>query len=276
MKVREFELVPGINIGGSNSPVFFAGPRVIESYEHTMKMAKTLKEHFSEVGLPFIFKSSFDKANRNSLSSFRGPGIEEGLEILMEVKKKFDLPIITDVHLPSQVDKIVNVADVLQIPAFLCWQTDLVVKAAESGKPVNIKKGQFMAPWNMIGILNKARSVKNDKLMLTERGSTFGYNNLVVDFRSFPIMRATGFPVIFDATHSLQLPGGKGDTTGGNAEYIPELVRAALACGVDGLFMEVHDNTRKALCDGPNMLELDRLPKLLKQIKDILSICTWR
>jgi len=276
MKVREFELVPGIKVGGSNTPVFFAGPCVIESYEHTMKMAEVLKEEFSRVDLPFIFKSSFDKANRNSLSSYRGPGIDEGLEILLEVKKRFDLPIITDVHLPSQIDKVKKVVDIIQIPAFLCRQTDLVVKAAESGKPLNIKKGQFMAPWNMIGILNKARSVKNDRIMLTERGSTFGYNNLVVDFRSFPIMRATGFPVIFDATHSLQLPGGKGDTTGGNSEYIPELVRSAIACGVDGLFMEVHDNTGKALCDGPNMLELDRLAPLLEQIKGILSVCSWR
>ncbi len=276
MKVREFELVPQIKIGGDNKPVFFAGPCVIESYEHTMKMAEELKAIFKEFDLPFIFKSSFDKANRNSLSSFRGPGLKEGLGILMEVKKKFDLPIITDVHLPSQVDEVANVADVIQIPAFLCRQTDLVLEAAKSGKPVNIKKGQFMAPWNMIGILNKARSVKNDKLMLTERGSTFGYNNLVVDFRSFPILRATGFPVIFDATHSLQLPGGKGETTGGNSEYIPELVRSSLACGVDGVFLEVHDNTRKALCDGPNMLQLEKLRPLLKQVSDILSICSWR
>ncbi|MFA7577648.1 MAG: 3-deoxy-8-phosphooctulonate synthase [Candidatus Muiribacteriota bacterium] len=276
MKVRDIELAPGISLGGDNALVFVAGPCVIESYEHVFLMAEKLKEIFTKKNIPLVFKSSFDKANRSSMAGYRGPGIDEGIKILLEVKKKFDLPILTDVHKIEEIEKVNEVADIIQIPAFLCRQTDLVIEAAKTGKPINIKKGQFMAPWNMSEIINKARSVKNDNIIITERGTTFGYNNLVVDFRSFPIIRATGFPIIFDATHSLQLPGGLGNATGGMSEYIPHLVRSAVACGVDGIFIEVHDNPRKALCDGPNMLSLEKLENLLDQVKKIESITDWR
>ncbi|MCK9476910.1 MAG: 3-deoxy-8-phosphooctulonate synthase [Candidatus Muirbacterium halophilum] len=276
MKVREIEIIENIKIGTGNPLLFIAGPCVIESHEHVFFMAEKLKKIFADYNMPFIFKSSFDKANRSTVNSYRGPGIDEGLEILVEIKKKYDIPILTDVHEISHIEKVAEVADIIQIPAFLCRQTDLLIEAGKTGKPVNIKKGQFMAPWNMIGLINKVRATNNSNIMVTERGVSFGYNNLVVDFRAFPIMRATGFPVIFDATHSLQLPGGQGDTTGGMSEYIPQLVRSAIACGVDGVFMEIHDNPSKALCDGPNMLSLERLDKLLQQIKKIEEICDWR
>jgi 2-dehydro-3-deoxyphosphooctonate aldolase (KDO 8-P synthase) len=276
MKVREIEIIDNIKIGTGNPLLFIAGPCVIESHEHVFYMAEKLKEMFGRFNMPFIFKSSFDKANRSTVNSYRGPGLKEGLDILIEIKKKCDLPILTDVHEISHVEKVAEVADIIQIPAFLCRQTDLLVEAGKTGKPVNIKKGQFMAPWNMIGLINKVSATNNSNIIVTERGASFGYNNLVVDFRSFPIMRGTGFPVIFDATHSLQLPGGLGDCTGGMSEYIPELVRSAIACGVDGIFMEIHDNPSKALCDGPNMLSLEKLERLLEQIKRLEEICDWR
>ncbi|MGM0607246.1 MAG: 3-deoxy-8-phosphooctulonate synthase [Candidatus Muiribacteriota bacterium] len=276
MKVREVKISDEISIGGNSPILFIAGPCVIESYEHVMFMARELKKIFLENKIPFVFKSSYDKANRSSLSGYRGPGLDEGLKILNEVKKQFDLSVLTDIHNIDEIEKVSEVADIIQIPAFLCRQTDIVVEAAKTGKPVNIKKGQFMAPWNMAGIINKARSVKNDNLIITERGTSFGYNNLTVDFRSFPIMRANGFPVIFDATHSLQLPGGLGESTGGMSEYIPHLIRAACGCGVDGLFVEVHDNPHKALCDGPNMLNIDKLEGILKQVKAIEKIIDWK
>jgi 2-dehydro-3-deoxyphosphooctonate aldolase (KDO 8-P synthase) len=216
--------------------------------------------------MPFVFKASYDKANRSSLGSFRGPGLERGLEILAGVRETLRVPILTDVHEVAQVERAAQVADVLQIPAFLCRQTDLVVAAARTGRIVNIKKGQFMAPWDMKGVLDKAASTGNPRIMVTERGASFGYNNLVVDMRSFPVLRSFGFPVVFDVTHSVQRPGGLGDRSGGDAHFIDTLAPAGVAAGVDGLFMEVHENPARALSDGPNAYRLGRLEKLLKRL----------
>jgi 2-dehydro-3-deoxyphosphooctonate aldolase (KDO 8-P synthase) len=242
-----------------------AGPCVIENPRHPASVAGRLKEITGELGIPFIFKASFDKANRSSLGSFRGPGLERGLEILAGVRARHGVPILTDVHDVSQVERAAAVADILQIPAFLCRQTDLVLEAARSGRIVNIKKGQFMAPWDMKGVVDKAAS-GNPKVMVTERGFTFGYNNLVVDMRSFPAMRTFGYPVIFDITHSVQRPGGLGDRSGGDAHFIDTLGPAGVAAGVHGLFMEVHENPARALSDGPNAYRLARLPRLLKRL----------
>ncbi len=242
-----------------------------------MRMAQAIKTIADELRFPLIFKASFDKANRSSIRSFRGPGLEEGLRVLERVKHEFNVPILTDVHEPSQVGPAGEVADVLQIPAFLCRQTDLVLAVASSGAAMNVKKGQFLAPWDMRNIVEKAATAGCQRLMLTERGFSFGYNNLVVDMRSFPVMRSWGYPVVFDATHSLQLPGGLGDATGGQSEFIEHLARAAVACGVDGIFMEVHDNPAQALSDGPNALPLPRLKSLLrvmKQIHELVQITT--
>jgi 2-dehydro-3-deoxyphosphooctonate aldolase (KDO 8-P synthase) len=232
-------------------------------------MARQCLERARAAGLDYVFKSSFDKANRSSIHSFRGLGMDAGLEVLQRVKEELGIPVLTDVHDVSQVEQVAAVADVLQIPAFLCRQTDLVLAAAKSGRAVNVKKGQFLAPQDARNIVDKVREVGCDKLLLTERGASFGYNNLVVDMRSLPIMRSFGVPVVFDVTHSLQLPGGLGHATGGQAEYIEPLARAGVACGVDAVFMEVHDNPERALSDGPNALPLRRLESLLFMIRDI-------
>ncbi|RPI37966.1 MAG: 3-deoxy-8-phosphooctulonate synthase [Nitrospiraceae bacterium] len=256
-------------LGGGNPLCLIAGPCVIEDEDTVFYTAQRLKEMCSELNIPFIFKSSYDKANRTSLGSFRGPGIDRGLRILSEVKSRFQLPILSDVHSVDEVKPASEVLDVLQIPAFLCRQTDLILAASRTGKTVNIKKGQFLAPWDMKNIIDKCTSTGNRNVFVTERGTSFGYNNLVVDIRSFPILRSFGFPVVFDVTHSLQLPGGKGICSGGQREFAEPLARSAVAAGVDGLFMEVHPEPDKALCDGPNMLSLDQLPQLLKVTKNI-------
>ena len=254
---------------GDGRLTIIAGPCVIESPEHALMMARECSQRARAAGLDFVFKSSFDKANRSSIHSFRGFGMEPGLEVLQHIKKELGLPVLTDVHDVSQVEPVAEVVDVLQIPAFLCRQTDLIVAAAKSGRAVNVKKGQFLAPQDARNIVAKVREAGCEKLLLTERGASFGYNNLVVDMRSLPIMRSFGVPVVFDVTHSLQLPGGLGHATGGQAEYIEPLARAGVACGVDAVFMEVHDCPEKALSDGPNALPLDRLEPLLFMIRDI-------
>jgi 2-dehydro-3-deoxyphosphooctonate aldolase (KDO 8-P synthase) len=254
---------------GGGDLVMIAGPCVIESEALTLEVARELKEYARELSLPLVFKASYDKANRTSLSSYRGPGREKGLEILGRVKAEVGLPVLSDVHQVSEVAPAAAVLDVLQIPAFLCRQTDLIAAAAGTGKVVNIKKGQFLAPWDMGPVLEKARSAGNDKIFLTERGASFGYNNLVVDFRSLPILRGLGCPVILDVTHSVQLPGGKGTSSGGQREFIPALARAGVAVGVDGLFMEVHPDPDRALCDGPNSLPLKEVPPLWRTLKDL-------
>ncbi|OLE55243.1 MAG: 3-deoxy-8-phosphooctulonate synthase [Acidobacteria bacterium 13_1_20CM_3_53_8] len=268
--MKSFE-VGDVTFGDGNLALI-AGPCVIESYEHAFMMARECAERAQRAGLGYIFKSSFDKANRSSVKSFRGPGLREGLEILRRVKEEVAVPVITDVHDIAQVEETAEVADILQIPAFLCRQTDLITAAARTGRAVNIKKGQFLAPYDARNIVEKARAAGCEKLLLTERGATFGYNNLVVDMRSFPIMRGFGAPVVFDATHSLQLPGGLGHATGGQSEFIEPLARAGVACGVDAVFMEVHDHPEVAPSDGPNMLPLERLLPLLLVLRDIHSL----
>lgn len=260
----------GLTIGGGELPVLIAGPCVIEDRDSTLRIAEVLAGICSRLGIPLIFKASFDKANRTSLTSYRGPGLEEGLEVLSAVGSETGVPVTSDVHDIGQVAAAAQVLDLIQIPAFLCRQTDIITAAADSGKPVNIKKGQFLAPWDVKGILGKAGTGGN--LVITERGTTFGYNNLVVDFRTFPIIRELGIPVIYDATHSLQLPGGLGSTSGGLRQYVPNLCRAAVACGIDGLFMEVHPDPERAPCDGPNMWPLDQLEGLLKEVIAIHGI----
>lgn len=253
--------VGNISVGGARPLVLIAGPCVIEGMDQTMRAAETLVDICSRVGMPLIFKSSYDKANRTSVSSFRGSGMDEGLKILDLVREKFEVPVTSDVHDISQMEAVSSVVDLLQIPAFLCRQTDLLSAASGTGLAVNVKKGQFLAPWDVESIKGKVRD--GDGLMITERGSSFGYNNLVVDYRSFPIIRGLGIPVVFDATHSLQLPGGLGDRSGGMREFVPHLSRAAVACGVDALFMEVHPDPDHAPCDGPNMWPLGDLEELL-------------
>jgi 2-dehydro-3-deoxyphosphooctonate aldolase (KDO 8-P synthase) len=250
--------------GGFGPLVLIAGPCVIESPESCLEAAERLAEICGRVGIDLIFKASFDKANRTSLESFRGPGFTSGMEVLEKVKDKVGVPVISDIHSPDQAETAAQVLDILQIPAFLCRQTDLLTAAAATGKPVNVKKGQFLSPWDVQGIMGKVNDGRN--LIITERGTTFGYNNLVVDFRSFPVVRELGLPVVYDATHSLQLPGGLGSSSGGMREYIPHLCRAAVACGVDGIFMEVHPDPDRAPCDGPNMWPMDRLEALLIQL----------
>ncbi len=252
---------------GKGDLVMIAGPCVIESAAATLAIARTLKDYAAELNLPLIFKASFDKANRTSLSSYRGPGLEKGLEILARVKAEVGLPVLSDVHQVADVAPAAAVLDVLQIPAFLCRQTDLLVAAAQTGRAVNIKKGQFLAPWDMAPAVDKVFSTGNRRLLLTERGATFGYNNLVVDFRSLPIMRGLGCPVVLDVTHSVQLPGGQGTCSGGQREYIPLLARAGVAAGVDALFMEVHPDPAHALCDGPNSLPLQEVLPLWRHLK---------
>ncbi|HYJ47303.1 MAG TPA: 3-deoxy-8-phosphooctulonate synthase, partial [Pyrinomonadaceae bacterium] len=254
---------------GDGRLTIIAGPCVIESAEHALMMARECAARVRAAGLDFVYKSSFDKANRSSVKSFRGHGMEAGLEVLKLVKDELNVPVVTDIHDVSQVGPVSEVADILQIPAFLCRQTDLIVEAARSGRAVNVKKGQFLAPHDARNIVEKAREAGCRKLLLTERGASFGYNNLVVDMRSFPIMREFGVPVVFDVTHSLQLPGGLGNATGGLSEYIEPLARAGVACGVDAVFMEVHDRPEVAPSDGPNMLPLARLGPLLLTLRDI-------
>ncbi|RMG03657.1 MAG: 3-deoxy-8-phosphooctulonate synthase [Acidobacteria bacterium] len=260
--------VENVNFGGKDL-TFILGPCVIESQEHAFHMAREIKNVCSRVGVSFVYKSSFDKANRSSISSFRGKGIEFGLEVLKAIRQELNVPVTTDVHETWQVEPVAEVVDVIQIPAFLCRQTDLLIASAKTGKPVNVKKGQFLAPWDAKNIVEKLKAAGATKILLTERGVSFGYNNLVVDFRSFPIMRSFGVPVVFDVTHSLQLPGGLGKATGGQSEYIEFLARAGVACGVDAVFMEVHDNPERAPSDGPNQLPLSRLERLLRQLKQI-------
>jgi len=258
--------IPDFDMDLQKDLFLLAGPCVIESREHVLYMAGELKKIAAECGVAFVFKASFDKANRSSIKSFRGVGINEGLRILRDVRERVGVPLVTDIHEPEQANLVGEVVDILQIPAFLCRQTDLIVAAAKSGKIVNVKKGQFLAPWEMKNVVDKAREAGSERFMLTERGASFGYNNLVVDFRSFPIMRGFGCPVIFDVTHSLQLPGAQGQSSGGQPQYIPHMARAGVAAGLDGLFMEVHDNPAKALSDGPNALDLALLRPLLQQL----------
>ena len=253
-----------------DSPFFLvSGPCVIEDEAVTLRIAARLKALTDSLGIPFTFKASYDKANRTAITSFRGPGIQDGLRVLTKVKDTLGVPILSDVHRISEVATAAQVLDVIQIPAFLCRQTDLLLAVAKTGKPVNVKKGQFLAPWDMVNIVEKIRSVSSVQPMITERGVMFGYNNLVVDFRGIQIMQQTGCAVIFDATHSVQLPGGAGTRSGGQREFAPVLARAAMAAGADGVFLEVHEDPDKALCDGPNSLPLAQLPGLLVQLKAI-------
>lgn len=268
MTTREIK-IGNVLIGSKNPLVIIAGPCVIETEKSTIDAAKRLKKISEKLKIPLIFKSSYDKANRTSISSPRGPGIEKGLKILEKVKKETGMPVLSDIHSPEEVAYAAEVLDVFQIPAFLCRQTDLIVAASKTGKPVNIKKGQFLAPWEVKNIIEKFTSTGNHNLLITERGTSFGYNNLVVDMRSILIMQEFGYPVIFDATHSVQLPGGLGSASGGQREFVAPLSKAAVAVGCNGLFLEVHPDPDKALCDGPNMLRLDDLEKLLTTIKSI-------
>jgi 2-dehydro-3-deoxyphosphooctonate aldolase (KDO 8-P synthase) len=259
-------VAPGIRVGGSHLPLIVAGPCVIESEQHTLELARLLKEESRRAGLPLIFKASFDKANRSSIQSFRGPGLEEGLRILRRVKDETGLPLLSDLHEASQALPASRTLDILQIPAFLCRQTDLLVASAKTGLPMNVKKGQFLSPWEVGNIVEKIRSAGGSRVLLTERGTTFGYQNLVVDFRSIPVMQGFGCPVLFDATHSVQRPGLGGTASGGDREFIETLARAGLAAGADGLFIEVHDNPDAALSDGPNALPLSRFRSLLADV----------
>lgn len=265
-----------IRIGGGNSLVLISGPCVIEDCDKTVSIAKSLKEMASALSIPLIFKSSYDKANRSSFHSYRGPGLAEGLEILNEVKIRIGVPILSDVHRFEEIDRAAEVLDIMQVPAFLCRQTDFVVEIAKTGKAINLKKGQFLAPWDMKNVIEKVELTGNENILLTERGSSFGYNNLVSDMRSLPILRGFGYPVIFDATHSVQLPGGKGSTSGGQREFVPHMSRAAVAVGIDAIFMEVHNDPDHALCDGPNSVRLDALPELLKKLRKIDDIVKGR
>jgi 2-dehydro-3-deoxyphosphooctonate aldolase (KDO 8-P synthase) len=264
--------VGNIRFGG-NAPLFLiAGPCVIESEAHAMSMAEQLGAITEELGVPYIFKASYDKANRSSGASFRGPQLEEGLRILDRIKKRTGLPILSDVHDISQVGPAAEVCDILQIPAFLCRQTDLLLAAGRTGRVVNVKKGQFLSPWEIGNAAEKIASTGNEKIILTERGSSFGYQNLIVDMRSFPIMRKLGYPVVFDVTHSVQLPGGEGKSSGGQPQFIEPLARAGTAAGIDGIFLEVHDNPAKALSDGTNVLPLAEFKPLLQKLQRLALI----
>ncbi|NVL90664.1 MAG: 3-deoxy-8-phosphooctulonate synthase [Desulfobacterales bacterium] len=258
-----------IAIGQGNHLVLIAGPCVIETFDATMETAVFLKDLTDELKVPFIFKTSYDKANRSSLASYRGPGLSKGLEIISAIKDKLGIQVISDVHRFHEIGPAAQVLDILQIPAFLCRQTDFILAVSETGKPVNIKKGQFLAPWDIKNVIEKVISTGNQQVLVSERGTTFGYNNLVVDFRGLAIMQELGWPVIFDATHSVQLPGGAGKTSGGQREFVPSMARAAAAAGVDGIFIEVHKDPECALCDGPNSLPLHSVRPLLEQLKAI-------
>ena len=263
MKLTGFEV-------GADQPFFLiAGPCVVEGETLTQEIAGRLVEITARLGIPFIFKASYDKANRSSVKSFRGPGIEAGLKILEGVRQRFGVPVLTDIHEDTPLAEVASVVDVLQTPAFLCRQTNFIVAASSQGKPVNIKKGQFLSPWEMQNVVDKARSTGNTQIMVCERGFSFGYNNLVSDMRALAVMRATGCPVVFDATHSVQLPGGKGDASGGQREFVPVLARAAVAAGVAGVFMETHPDPAKALSDGPNAWPLGRMESLLGTLQQL-------
>ncbi len=266
--------VGNFQIGGGEPLVLMAGPCVLESMDRCLLIGRTIKDITQRLGIPYVFKASFDKANRSSYHSFRGPGMEKGLEMLKHIKEELQVPIVTDIHESYQAKPVSEVADILQIPAFLSRQTDLLHAAAETGCVVNVKKGQFLSPNDMRNVVDKLHESGSNRILLTERGASFGYNNLVVDMRSFPIMRSFGYPVIFDGTHSVQIPGGAGTSSSGKREFVEYLVRAAVGAGVDGLFLEVHDNPEEALSDGPNMVYLDKLEALLKDalaIHDIVS-----
>lgn len=265
VKLRDFEI-------GGDKLTIIAGPCAAESREILDETAKGLKEITKKLGINFIFKSSFDKANRSSIYSYRGPGLEKGLEMLQAVKDKFDIPIVTDIHTPDQAEPVSKVVDVLQIPAFLCRQTDLLVAAAKTGKIVNVKKGQFLAPEQMGNVVKKLEECKNTQILLTERGSSFGYNNLVVDYRGIPIMQSFGYPVVFDATHSVQLPGAQGTSSGGDRRFVPTLAKAAVATGVNALFFEVHPDPDNAKSDGPNMIPLDKAEDVFRICKEIFEL----
>ncbi len=255
-----------ISIGAGAGLVLIAGPCVIEDYDTTLSIACFLKQLTDSLNIPFVFKASYDKANRTSLQSYRGPGIKDGLHMLADIKDVLSIPVLSDIHSIAEVASAAQVLDIIQIPAFLCRQTDLILEVSRTGKPVNIKKGQFLSPWDMTQVVEKAASTGNHQILLTERGSMFGYQNLVVDFRSIRIMQQTGYPVIFDATHSVQLPGGAGNRSGGQREFAPILAQAAVAAGADGVFLEVHPDPDRALCDGPNSLSLTVLEKLLTKL----------
>lgn len=265
LKLKNFEI-------GGDKLTILAGPCAAESMEILDETAKGLKEITKKLDINFVFKSSFDKANRSSIHSYRGPGLEKGLEMLQTIKSKYDIPIVTDIHTPDQAQPVSEIADILQIPAFLCRQTDLLVAAAKTGKIVNIKKGQFLAPEQMGPLVKKVEDSGNNNILLTDRGTTFGYNNLVVDFRAIPIMLEFGYPVVFDATHSVQLPGANGTSSGGDRRFAAPLAKAAMAAGANALFFEVHPDPDKALCDGPNMIALKDAEELFKQCKDIFEI----
>lgn len=266
VKVADFE------IGAGNPLALLAGPCVLEGLERCLFIGRTIRDITRRLGIPYVFKASFDKANRSSFNGFRGPGLEKGLNMLRTIKEELGVPIVTDIHTEAQAAPAAEVADILQIPAFLCRQTDLLYTAAQTGRVINVKKGQFLAPKDMRNVVDKLLEGGNSNILLTERGASFGYNNLVVDMRSFPIMRSFGYPVVFDATHSVQLPGGAGTSSAGNREYVEYLARAAVGAGVDALFMEVHDNPEEALCDGPNSVYLDKLEDLLKDALAIYDI----
>jgi len=265
IKLKDFEI-------GGDKLTILAGPCAAESQEILDETASGLKEITQKLGINFVFKSSFDKANRSSITSYRGPGMEKGLEMLQAIKDKYDLPIVTDIHTPDQAEPTAKVADIIQIPAFLCRQTDLLVAAAKTGKIVNIKKGQFLAPEQMGSLVKKVEDSGNHNILLTDRGCSFGYNNLVVDFRAIPIMQSFGYPVVFDATHSVQLPGAQGTCSGGDRRFVPTLAKAAMAAGANVLFFEVHPDPDKGLCDGPNMIALDKAEELFKICKEIFEL----
>jgi len=273
---KSIAITDDISIGGGAPLALIAGPCVIESIDIATEIAAFLKKLSVDLDIPVIFKASYDKANRTSIRSFRGPGLTDGLDILAGIKREFQLPVLSDVHTVDQLEPAARVLDILQIPAFLCRQTDLLIAAAQTGKPVNVKKGQFLAPWDMANVVEKLAEAGNRQVILTERGAMFGYNNLVVDFRSLKIMQDLGCPVVFDATHSIQLPGGAGTSSGGQREYAPVLARAAVAAGANAVFMEVHPNPDQALCDGPNSLPLDSLYELVSELKRIREAVTGK
>jgi 2-dehydro-3-deoxyphosphooctonate aldolase (KDO 8-P synthase) len=264
--------VGSLRLGGGNPLFLIAGPCVIESETHARMMAEKVAKIAADCSIPYIFKASYDKANRSSLKAFRGPGLKDGLRILGKIKSELNLPILTDIHEAAQAQAAAEVCDVLQIPAFLARQTDLLVAAAKTGRIINVKKAQFLSPWDMGNVVDKVAANGNSNIILTERGASFGYQNLVVDMRSFPILQKLGYPVVFDVTHSVQLPGGQGHASGGQPEFIEPLARAGVAAGVDGIFLETHDNPAEALSDGPNALPLSQLPALLKRLKELSTV----
>lgn len=279
MKIKNPSCVKEVNLqgtrvtfGNGNPFVLIAGPCVIEGEAFALRHAEKISKIARNLKIPYVFKASYDKANRSSADSFRGPGLREGLRILRKIKEEVGVPVLSDVHETEQIEEAAEVLDIIQIPAFLCRQTDLIVAAAKAGKVVNVKKGQFLAPWDMKNVVKKIQTAGNHKILLTERGISFGYNNLVSDFRSIPVMRQFGFPVVFDATHSVQLPGGLGHASGGQREFIPTLAKCAVVSGADGLFFEVHENPDKALSDGPNAVPLKSFKSLLQLLKDLKAI----